>query len=262
MTRISKWSNKVDLQIDCGPYQLKMAQTKSEVLQCFKLRHDVFCRELAGRSTKTGLDYDDFDSMCDHLIIVHQPTNKIVGTYRINFSQNPSKLYTESEFEIQNWVKNQNESFIELGRACIQSEHRRGIVISLLWRGIAEYMKIVNADILLGCSSVKVTDTRSTALVFKYFEINGYLGQEVFSPHSKYQMKDFLFWMMVFAKGLNQQQLVEAEEKIPSLLKAYIKAGAKVCSYPALDMDFNCIDFMTVLKRSELDQKLVKKFKA
>jgi putative hemolysin len=75
-------------------------------------------------------------------------------------------------------------------------------------------------------------------------------------------MKDFLFWMMVFSKGLNEQQMKEAEEKIPSLLKAYMKAGAKICSYPALDLDFNCIDFMTMLKRSELDQKLVKKYNA
>ena len=262
MTRISNWKNKVDLQVVCGPYELRMAQNQKEVIQCFKLRHDVFCKELAGRSTKTKLDYDEYDSFCDHLIILHNPTQKIVGTYRINFSKNSNRFYTESEFEISNWIDLQDDSFIELGRACIHSEHRRGIVISLLWRGIAEYMKVVEAETLLGCSSVKVTDTRSAALLFKYFQINGQLNSEIFNPHSKYEMKDFLFWMMVFSKGLNEQQMKEAEEKIPSLLKAYMKAGAKICSYPALDLDFNCIDFMTMLKRSELDQKLVKKYNA
>ena len=54
----------------------------------------------------------------------------------------------------------------------------------------------------------------------------------------------------------------EAEEKIPSLLKSYIKAGAKVSSYPAYDEEFKCIDFATVMVRSEMDQKLVKKFNA
>lgn len=261
MTRISSWKSRVHLQIDCGPYQLRLAQTQAEVIQCFKLRHEVFCREMAGRSTKTKLDYDQYDSICDHLAILHQPTNKIVGTYRINFSQDPDCMYTESEFDIKGWIRKLEDKFIELGRACIQSEHRRGIVITLLWRGIVEYMKAVNAEILFGCSSVKVTDTRSAALVFKYLEVNGHLNDEVFVPHEKYQMKDFLFWMMVYAKGLSQQQISEAEEKIPSLLKSYIKAGAKVCSYPALDMDFKCIDLMTVLRRSELDQKLAKKFK-
>ena len=230
------------------------------MIQCFKLRHEVFCEELAGRTNKTGLDYDEYDSFCDHLIIIHKLTKKIVGTYRVNLSQAPSRLYTNSEFEISDWVDKQTNCFIELGRACIQREHRRGLVISLLWRGIAEYMKMANADMLLGCSSVKVTDSRSAALVFKYFEINGHLSTEIFNPRQKYQMKDFLFWMMVFAKGLNENQMVEAEEKIPSLLKSYIKAGAKVASYPALDLDFNCIDLITILKRTEMDQKLAKKF--
>ncbi len=261
-TRLSKWKNKIDLQIDCGPYQLKMATTTAEVIECFRLRHEVFCKEMAGRSTKSGLDYDQFDTICDHLIIVHQPTKKIVGTYRINFSKTSTKFYTETEFKISDWLDQLDESFIELGRACIQSEHRRGVVISLLWRGIAEYMKIVEAPMLLGCSSVKVVDTRSAALVYKYFEVHGALNSEIFSPHEKYQMKDFLFWMMVFANGLNEQQIIEAEEKIPSLLKSYIKAGAKVCSYPALDLDFSCVDLMTVLRRSDLDQKLAKKYQA
>ena len=54
---------------------------------------------------------------------------------------------------------------------------------------------------------------------------------------------------------------LEAEEKIPSLLKSYLKAGAKVGSYPAYDEEFQCIDFVTLIDRNEMDEKLVKKFK-
>jgi putative hemolysin len=262
MTRLSTWKNKVELQLDFGPYQLKIAQSKSQVIECFRLRHEIFCKEMAGRSTKSGLDYDEYDVFCDHLIIIHTPTKQIVGTYRMNYSGTSKKFYTDSEFEISSWLDNQSEAFIELGRACIHADHRRGAVISLLWRGIAEYMKALGADKLVGCSSVKVTDSRSAAMLFTYFQTQGHLHSEIFFPREKYHMKDYLFWMMVFSRGLTEMQIIEAEEKIPSLLKSYIKAGAKVCSYPALDLDFNCIDFMTVLKRSELDQKLVKKFNA
>lgn len=260
MTRISGWQNKVDFRLTMGPYVLKIAQSKSEVIDCFRLRHEVFCKEMAGRSTKSRLDYDEYDLVCDHLIIQHEPTGKIVGTYRLNFSETSDKFYTNSEFQLTEWLEQQENSFIELGRACIHSEHRRGAVISLLWRGIAEYMKTLNAEMLFGCSSVKVTDARSAALIYKYFELKGYLHVEQFPPREKYQMKDFFFWMMVFARGLTEQQIAEADDKIPSLLKAYIKAGAKVASYPALDMDFNCIDFMTLLQRKDLDEKLVRKY--
>lgn len=261
-TRISKWKNKADLQIEAGPYILKFATSKKEVIECFKLRHEVFCIEMAGQSKKIKLDYDKYDNFCDHLIIMHQPTNKIVGTYRMNFSETSDYFYTESEFHLNPWIARQNLPFIELGRACIEKEHRRGIVISLLWRGIADYMKLMQAETLIGCSSVKVTDGRSAALVYKYFEQTGVLADEVFKPKEKYQMKDLLFWLMVFSGGLNENQMQEAEEKIPSLLKSYFKAGAKVASYPAYDEEFKCIDFVTILNRSEMDQKLVRRFSA
>lgn len=259
-TRLSNWKNKTDLYIQVGPYILQMARTKKEVLECFKLRHEVFCVEMAGNPKKSKLDFDRYDNYCDHLIIVHEPTDKIVGTYRMNFSETSDLFYTESEFDISSWIENQKTPFIELGRACIEKEHRRGIVISLLWRGIAEYMKLMDADKLIGCSSVKVTDARSAALIYKYFEMTNALAEEVFKPHDKYQMKDLLFWLMVFSKGLSENQMAEAQEKIPSLLKSYIKAGAKVSSYPAYDEEFKCIDFATIMVRSEMDQKLVKKF--
>lgn len=259
-TQLSSWKSKAELSVQIGSYKLQMAQTREQVLECFKLRYEVFCHEMAGKAKKTGLDYDSFDNFCDHLIIIHEPTQKIVGTYRMNFSETSEGFYTGTEFDIEQWVGGQSSPFIELGRACIQNEHRRGAVISLLWRGIAEYMKMMNAEKLIGCSSVKVTDARSAALIYKYFECKGHLAGEVFQPVEKYNMPDLLFWLIVFSKGLNENQMSEAEEKIPSLLKSYLKAGAKVASYPAYDEEFRCIDFVTVLNRSELDQKLVRKF--
>ncbi len=230
-----------------------------EVLECFKLRHEVFCVEMAANPRKSKLDFDRYDNFCDHLIIVHEETEEIVGTYRMNFSETSDQFYTESEFEIGNWIQNQNSPFIELGRACIKKEHRRGVVISLLWKGISEYMKFMGAEKLIGCSSIKLTDARSAALVHKYFESTNVLTEELYKPNDEYQMKDLLFWLMVFSKGLSDNQKAEAEEKIPSLLKSYIRAGARIMSYPAYDKDFKCIDYVTVMVRSEMDQKLAKK---
>jgi putative hemolysin len=260
LTQLHKWNHKADFRIEMGPYVMKIAQTKSEVIECFKLRHEVFCKEMAGRSTRTKMDYDEYDLFCDHLIIIHEETEQIIGTYRMNFSDTAEKFYTDSEFYLSQWILNQRQPFIELGRACIHTEHRRGSVISLLWRGIAEYMKMMDAEILIGCSSVKLTDARSAALVYKYFEMNNHLNTEIFSVRKKYEMDDFIFWLMIFSQGLTPAQVVEAEAKIPSLLKSYIKAGAKVSSYPAYDKDFNCIDFVTILERKNLDSKLVRKF--
>lgn len=262
ITQLHKWKSKVDFKFQVGPYVLRLAQSKKDVIACFRLRHEIFCREMAGRETRTGLDFDEYDLFCDHLMIENEDTGEIVGTYRLNFSKTAKKFYTNSEFHIHSWIENQSQPFLELGRACIHKDHRRGVVITLLWKGIAEYMRQVGAEQLIGCSSVKVTDARSAALIFKYLELQGALSSEVFSVRSKYEMSDFIFWLMIFAQGLTQVQITEAEEKIPALLKSYIKAGAKVCSYPALDLDFNCIDFVTILKKDNLNTKLARKLGA
>jgi len=122
-------------------------------------------------------------------------------------------------------------------------------------------MKVMGAAKLIGCSSVKVTDARSAALITKYFEMTGATSGRLYRPKEKYHMQDFDFWYDIFtARGITERQLSEAEEMIPSLLKSYIKMGAKVASFPAYDEDFNCIDFATILDRSHMDDKLARRF--
>jgi putative hemolysin len=51
-----------------------------------------------------------------------------------------------------------------------------------------------------------------------------------------------------------------ARKLIPSLLKSYIKTGAVVCGEPALDQDFQCIDFFTLLDVRNMKESVMKKF--
>ncbi|MCB5295473.1 MAG: hypothetical protein LHW52_02880, partial [Candidatus Cloacimonetes bacterium] len=51
----------------------------------------------------------------------------------------------------------------------------------------------------------------------------------------------------------------EMRDRIPSLLNSYLKAGAKVCGSPALDRSFKCIDFLTLLDVSELQNNRIRK---
>ena len=43
------------------------------------------------------------------------------------------------------------------------------------------------------------------------------------------------------------QQLAEETVQIPKLLRAYLALGAKICGPPALDRQFQTIDFLTLL---------------
>lgn len=258
--RVHKFKSKVKIYFEMGPYIVKTAETPRELIESFKLRHKIFHQEFRGIE-KTGLDFDKFDYYFDHLIIVHKETHRIIGTYRLNCSSFSKESYTALEFDISLiWLH--RGPFLELGRACIDQDHRKGSVISLLWRGIAEYMSESGSNILFGCSSLKVNNSREAALIYRYLLEQGAVTAEFLcKPTKKFMMKDFDAWYSYFGSGLSDRQREEAEKLIPSLLKSYLKQGAKVACEPAFDKEFDCIDLLTVLKREDLANSLAERFK-
>ena len=71
---------------DVTTYRTRLATTEEDIRAAQRLRFEVFNVELQeglSESWRTQLDSDRFDATCDHLIIEHIATGKIVGTYRL-----------------------------------------------------------------------------------------------------------------------------------------------------------------------------------
>jgi putative hemolysin len=256
---VHKFRVKVPMHLELGPYTIRTADTIVELMESFRLRHEVFNQEFRGLEGD-GLDFDKFDTHFDHLIIVHRETRKIIGTYRLNCSSSLERSYTGLEFDLSG-LQDLAGPYLELGRACIHKDYRKGSVISLLWRGIAEYMKLSDANILFGCSSLKVNTAREAALVQKHLvDLEAVMARPGFQPTRKFRMPDFQGWSDYFAKGLTDEQREEAEALIPSLLKSYLKIGAKVVGEPAFDEDFDCIDCLTIVEKDQLAQTVLSRF--
>jgi len=258
--RVDKFAVKVPLQSERGQFIVKTISDPEELIQAFRLRYEVFHHEMIGKKKRTGLDIDAFDAICDHLVIKDKKTNTIVGTYRLNCSLFSKSFYSSQEFNLRR-ILEQKGPHIELGRACIKKEFRTGIVISLLWRGIAEYMTKVNAQLLFGCASIKTQSPRQAALLYCYFETNGYFNPKHFAPPtSDFRMPDFDLWVTHYKKSLSADDTTEAEGLIPALCRSYLKAGAMLGGEPAYDRDFHCIDFLTILPRENLNKSLWRKY--
>lgn len=255
--RVHKFRTQIHINIKMGPYTIKTAETREELVESFRLRHEVFNQEFRGIQGE-GLDLDKFDFSFDHLIIIQNKTQKLIGTYRLNCTDSLNNSYTGLEFDLEG-LREHGGPFLELGRACIKKEFRKGSVIFLLWRGIAEYMLQCGANILFGCSSVKISNARDAALVFKHLNNQDLVSMDFPSnPTRKFKMKGFSSWLFYFQK-LTDKQTHEAEQLVPSLLKSYLKMGAQIACEPAFDKDFNCIDFLTILRKDDLDESLANK---
>lgn len=262
--RIHRFKVKYPLYIESKRYILKTADTAAELFESFKLRYQVFYNEFQNKPGQ-GIDIDKYDRIYDHLLIVDRLDNKIVGTYRLHLSYDISDSYSKNEFYLDS-LKSSAGPFLELGRACIDKEHRNGYVIALLWRGIAEYMRLTGAQTVFGCSSVKIKWARDAALIYRHFFEESLVSVSCFvSPKPKYSANDFNYWYNYYCGdadgGLSLAQKEEAANLVPSLLKSYLKLGAKIAGVPAFDRDFNCFDFLTVLKKDDLAKSLARRFR-
>lgn len=253
------FKQKVDVSIHRGRYTIKTAADAWELRESLELRHDVFYEEILGISTDHGLDVDQFDARCDHLLIKDDVSKKVVGSYRINCSSFSDEFYSSQEFDLTRILAVPGIK-VELGRACIHPDFRTGAVISLLWRGVGQYMKAVNAALLFGCASIKTQDPHEAALLYRYFDLDGCLNPSLVSPpQPAFLLPGFDAELAKLNRELTPQEITHVEAAIPSLCKSYLKAGAYMGGPPALDREFKCIDFLTILLSEDMDPAIRKR---
>jgi putative hemolysin len=148
-------------------YQVGLADSPEAVRAAQRLRYKVFAEEMGARlsTPEPGLDIDLYDPHCQHLLVRDADTGEVVGTYRILSPEAAKRIgsyYTEQEFDLTR-LQHLRGRMVELGRSCVQAEHRSGGVIALLWAGLAEYMAQHGYDYLIGCASIGMADGGHTA---------------------------------------------------------------------------------------------------
>ena len=196
----------------------------------------------------TGHDTDEFDGVCDHLIVEHAGTGKIVGTYRLQTGAMASAnagFYSEREFDFSPY-KRLGNSVIELGRACVHRDHRSTDVLYLLWRGIAQYAISHGGRYLIGCSSLTSQDPAHGTAVYEA------MREHLVDPQLRTTPQP------AFAMPLMSPE--NASDKIPKLLRAYLAVGAKICGPPAIDREFKTIDFLTLMDLEALHPRVRRPF--
>jgi putative hemolysin len=227
---------------EVGRYRLRLAQSVEDRDAACRLRFKVFNIELGKgleSSYETGLDTDHFDLFCEHLLVEDKFDGRVVGTYRMQSGETAAQnlgYYSEQEFDFSPY-EGMRDEILELGRASIDREHRTPEVLTLLWRGIAQYATEMRLRYLIGCSSLNSVDARE--------------GWQMYRQLQNY-------WVAEDLRTEPAQGFVCADEpsavtpeaepvKVPKLLKTYLAIGARICGAPAWDGEFGTIDFLTLL---------------
>ncbi len=264
VSRLKDFRAHIPISLEKRNYIVKTADNNEELRAALKLRHEVFLEELLKRKTKSGIDIDCFDKQCDHLLIIDKRNDTIIGTYRLQSSLHTKRWYTATEFHMKHILKGLPGNKLELGRACVHKDYRNGVTIALLWEGIHAYVQASQTNYLFGCSSIKTMDKEEIKGIYHYLKEQGHLTEEMkVRPKGKFRVPG----MAGHLRKLKKKPYVSVADdssihgqSIPPLLKSYLKVGAKVCGVPALDRDFRCIDFLTLLKVQDISEAYNRKF--
>ncbi|MCM8792106.1 MAG: GNAT family N-acetyltransferase [Candidatus Omnitrophica bacterium] len=237
-------------------YEIKIAETKQEKEAAFRLRFDVFKKELGCSFSSESLETDIYDNYCDHLIVIDRTKNLVVGTYRLLLGSrvNPKiGFYSEKIFDIKN-IKKLKEEKLELSRSCIHQDYREGIIIHLLWNGIAKYIKENSVRYVFGSvrlNSIQPQDVSNSFSLIK---------QKYYAPlkFRVYPLKKCGFKEL--DKKLKITEHKEVFLKLPALVKGYLRSGVKICGEPAWNPDFGSVVFFILLDIENMSNKYRRHF--
>ena len=271
------------IRAEVGRYRLRLAETAEDRDAACRLRFKVFNIELGEgleSSYRTGLDTDRFDPICEHLLVEDNlednPARRIVGTYRMQSGITAERnlgYYSEQEFSFAPYEP-LRAGILELGRASIDREHRTPEVLTLLWRGIAQYATDMGLHYLIGCSSLNSKDPAEGWQTYRQLEQYRVSPEFETAPTAAFacpiergsahaQPSPCLMESNAVKPAVAESPLpTPTPAKVPRLLKTYLAIGARIAAPPAWDREFGTIDFLTLLDLKLLSHSARNRFLA
>lgn len=246
------------LPINAGKYQVRLARNSEEVAAAQKLRFRVMYEEKGGHpdleKTRQEADIDEWDARAFHIIVTDTSATdlQVMGTLRLvsNLHLEPGqKFYTETAYDIAG-LRNRYSSILELGRFCIRADARQGVVLMLIWKYAMQFIVDNRIEVMIGCASFPGMD------VEQHRHVLGYLYRNNLAPEHLRPTPIISNFINIKDIDAPSASFDDATKSIPTLLRGYLKLGARISDTAVLDPVFNstfiCIyvDAMEMLRES------------
>lgn len=235
-------------------FSVGLAETSQDIKAALRLRYEVFVKEMGAQENPAtpGIETDRFDPFCQHLVVRDNETSSIVGCNRIltdTAARRAGGYCSAGEFKITR-ILGLRGRIMEVGRTCVHQDYRNGTVIGLLWAGLERFMLTHRVDYLMGCASIPLSrGIEQIAAIYQQ------LAAKYFAP------PELHVFPRVGLAGIHDCIIDPASQvEIPPLIKGYMRLGAKLCSDPAWDPEFNTADLFLLLNARDLDLRYLRNF--
>jgi len=242
--------------------EVRLAGSDDEVRAAQTVRHRVFVEELGARAQAgiDGLEADGFDTICDHLIVLDRSLpgsdlDRVVGTYRLLRQENAARahgFYSQGEFDLSSLMaRHPHKQFLELGRSCVLPSYRSKRTIEALWQGIWNYVNAHDIDVMVGCASFPGAVPAIHAQALSFLAQNCGVDAEwrVSALPHRYQEMD-----LVPAEAVSARV---ATAGMPTLIKGYLRIGARFGDGCVIDREFSTVDVFVVMPVASIRARYV-----
>ncbi len=226
-------------------YRARLGKTSSDIQSAQRLRYKRF-------KNGEGLDEDEFDPMCQHVLVEEVATGKLVCCFRflpLADGTEISRSYSAKYYDLSA-LESYAGTMVEMGRFCIDPDYKDAAILRVAWSAMTTYVDENKVDMLFGCSSFQGLDADAHMEAFTLLK-DRHLAPKRWLPRPK-APQVFKFAAMLKPRKPNLKSAMRA---MPPLLRTYLVMGGWVSDHAVVDPDMNTLHVFTGVEINRVPEK-------
>ena len=224
-----------------GRYRTRLAETPADLEAAQRLRYLAFVVETGAEPCADGLDADDYDEICHHMLVEDQRTGALVCCFRmlhLTSGSEISRSYAAQYYDLAA-LEAYAGTMVEMGRFCIHPDLTDPDILRVAWGAMTRYVDDTGVEMLFGCSSFRGIDAQ------EYFDAFALLKERHLGP-KRWLPKVKAPNVFRFAARLRRKPDAKlAMRRMPPLLKTYLMMGGWVSDHAVVDAQMNTLHVFT-----------------
>ena len=228
-----------------GRYVARLAEGPEDVERAQRLRFRAF---IEGRGAAVegpramGLDADDLDPQCDHMLVEERRSGALVCCFRmlpLADGREVGRSYSARYYDLTA-LRDYPEGMVEMGRFCVHPDYKDPDVIRVAWSAMVRYVEERRVGMLFGCSSFHGVDADDYADAFALLK-EKHLAPNRWLP----RVKAPRVFRYAARLKLRRPDMKLAVKRMPPLLRTYLLMGGWVSDHAVIDHDLNTLHVFT-----------------
>lgn len=225
-----------------GRYQARLAQDQADIARAQALRFRSFLQR-RGLAQGKGLDADEFDGLCGHVLLEERDNGRLVGCYRllpIAVGASLRHSYAGQAYDLSA-LEDYGGAKLELGRFCLDPDCHDPDILRLAWAAMTRIVDAGGVKLLFGCSSFDgaAPGRHQVALAL----LRNHLAPAQWAPRPRAAE------VHRYSEETAPPTLPrEAITGLPALLRTYLAMGGWVSDHAVIDRNLDTLHVFTAVE--------------